>query len=66
MAQVTAEPSTSARTGTGSGVAGVIGLGTAVAVLVAAGLTALSGARPIASLGLPDPVSYTHLTLPTN
>jgi putative copper resistance protein D len=64
MAQVTAEPSASARAGTGSGVAGVIGLGTAVAVLVAAGLTALSGARPIASLGLPDPGALTTVGLP--
>ena len=47
MAQATAEPTASARNGPGSGVAGVVGLGTAIAVLVAAGLTALSGARPI-------------------
>ncbi len=47
-----------------SGVAGLAGLGTAIAVLVAVGLTALSGARPLASLGLPDPGVLTTFGLP--
>jgi cytochrome c oxidase assembly factor CtaG/putative copper export protein len=47
-----------------SGVAGVVGLGTAIAVLVAAGLIALTGARPIASLGLPDSGMLTAVGLP--
>ncbi len=51
-------------TGRSSGIGGVVGLGTAVAVLVAAGLTALSGARPLASLGLPDPGVLTTVGLP--
>ena len=38
-----------------SGPTGLVLLGGAIAVLVAAGLTTLSGARPLASLGLPDP-----------
>ena len=47
-----------------SGIAGLVGLGTGVAVLVAGGLTALSGARPIAALGLPDPGALTAIGLP--
>ncbi|MDN5929979.1 MAG: bifunctional copper resistance protein CopD/cytochrome c oxidase assembly protein [Pseudonocardia sp.] len=47
-----------------SGSAGLVGLGTAIAVLVAAGLTALSGARPLTSLGLPDPGVLTTVGLP--
>jgi cytochrome c oxidase assembly factor CtaG/putative copper export protein len=44
--------------------AGVAGLGIAVAVLVAAGVTALSGSRPAAALGLPDPGTLTTVGLP--
>ena len=64
MAQATADPTSSAGNRTGSGVAGLVGLGTAVAVLIAAGLTALSGARPIVTLGLPDPGVLTSVGLP--
>ena len=64
MAQATADPTSSAGNRTGSGVAGLVGLGTAVAVLIAAGLTALSGVRPIATLGLPDPGALTSVGLP--
>jgi putative copper resistance protein D len=64
MAQATADPTSSVGNRTGSGVAGLAGLGTAVAVLIAAGLTALSGARPIATLGLPDPGVLTSVGLP--
>jgi cytochrome c oxidase assembly factor CtaG/putative copper export protein len=64
MAQATADPTSSAGNRTGSGVAGLVGLGTAVAVLIAAGLTALSGARPVATLGLPDPGVLTGVGLP--
>jgi putative copper resistance protein D len=39
-------------------------LGTAAAVLVAVGLTQLSGARPLESLGLPDPGGLTTYGLP--
>jgi cytochrome c oxidase assembly factor CtaG/putative copper export protein len=52
------------RSGSTSGSSGLVGLGTAIAVLVAAGLTALSGARPLASLGLPDPGTLTTVGLP--
>jgi cytochrome c oxidase assembly factor CtaG/putative copper export protein len=64
MAQVTAESGSPVRSAGGSTVAGVVGVGIAVAVLVAAGLTALTGARPIASLGLPDPGVLTAVGLP--
>jgi cytochrome c oxidase assembly factor CtaG/putative copper export protein len=65
MAQPTVEPGTSSRAGAGSsGTFGLVLVGTAVAVLVAAGITALSGARPLASLGLPDPGTLTTLGLP--
>jgi putative copper resistance protein D len=47
-----------------SGVGGLVGLGILVALLVAGGLTALTGARPIASLGLPDPGTLTSVGLP--
>jgi putative copper resistance protein D len=47
-----------------AGVAGVAGLGGLIAVLVAAGLTALSGSRPAAALGLPDPGVLTAVGLP--
>jgi putative copper resistance protein D len=45
-------------------VAGLVGVGAMIAVLVAAGLTALSGARPAAALGLPDPGTLTIVGLP--
>jgi cytochrome c oxidase assembly factor CtaG/putative copper export protein len=64
MAQTTvgsAEPSTVRPP---SGTTGVVVAGAAVAVLVAAGLTALSGARPAAALGLPDPGTLTAVGLP--
>ena len=64
MANATAEPVSPNRSGAGSGVAGLLGVGLAIAVLVAAGLTALSGARPIAALGLPDPGALTTVGLP--
>ncbi|MBW0114190.1 cytochrome c oxidase assembly protein [Pseudonocardia abyssalis] len=47
-----------------SGPAGLVALGTAIAVLVAAGLTVLSGARPLVALGLPDPGVLTTAGLP--
>ncbi|SDF63306.1 cytochrome c oxidase assembly protein [Pseudonocardia oroxyli] len=47
-----------------SGIGGLVGLGTAVAVLVAGGLTALTGSRPIENLGLPDPGTLTAIGLP--
>ncbi|MHA6781227.1 cytochrome c oxidase assembly protein [Pseudonocardia saturnea] len=52
------------RSGRSSGSSGLVGLGAAIAVLVAAGLTALSGARPLTSLGLPDPGVLTTVGLP--
>lgn len=64
MAHVTVKAPAAVAHPPGSAVAGVVGLGTAVAVLVAAGLTALSGARPIADLGLPDPGVLTTVGLP--
>src|SRR5687767_13487292 len=45
-------------------VAGLVGVGGMVAVLVAAGVTALSGARPAAALGLPDPGTLALVGLP--
>jgi putative copper resistance protein D len=68
MALPTVEPATPdepdlARPG-GSATLGLVVTGTAVAVLVAAGITALTGARPIASLGLPDPGTLVTLGLP--
>src|ERR1700712_278500 len=39
-------------------------LGAVAAVLIAVGLTALSGARPLETLGLPDPGSVTTYGLP--
>ncbi|MCH6172193.1 cytochrome c oxidase assembly protein [Pseudonocardia alaniniphila] len=65
MAHATVEPAaTPPRTGPLSGVPALVGLGAAVAVVVAAGLTALTNARPAASLGLPDPGVLTNLALP--
>lgn len=65
MANVTVDPAAHpAATRRPSGITGLAGLGTAVAVTVAAGLTLLTGARPIASLGLPDPGVLTTVGLP--
>lgn len=70
MAQATVEPADprpGARapgTAPPSGVGGIVGLGILVAVVVAGGLTALTGARPVASLGLPDPGTLTSVGLP--
>ncbi|HZG89075.1 MAG TPA: cytochrome c oxidase assembly protein [Pseudonocardia sp.] len=65
MASPTVEPATAApaRPAT-SGTTGLVLLGGAVAVLVAAGLTALTGARPASTLGLPDPGALTSVGLP--
>lgn len=46
------------------GVGGLLVLGLVVAGLVAGGLAALTGARPVASLGLPDPGALTTIGLP--
>jgi cytochrome c oxidase assembly factor CtaG/putative copper export protein len=59
MAKTTAAPARPA-----SGAAGVVAAGTALAVLVAGGLTALTGARPLVTLGLPDPGTLTTVGLP--
>ncbi len=64
MAHAPAEPTAPARQATGSGVGGVVAVGIAAAVLVAVGITALTGARPIAALGLPDPGVLTTAGLP--
>jgi cytochrome c oxidase assembly factor CtaG/putative copper export protein len=64
MAHATVEPATPPPASRSSGVAGLVGLGAAVAVLVAAGLTALSGTRPVEALGLPDPGTLTTIGLP--
>ncbi|WP_433279676.1 cytochrome c oxidase assembly protein [Pseudonocardia xinjiangensis] len=65
MAHATVEPAAPPpQTKPPSGVAGVVALGTAVAVLVAGGLTALTNARPVTSLGLPDPGTMTTVGLP--
>ena len=59
MAQKTGGP---ARSGSGAG--GVIGVGAVLAALVAGGLAAGIGARPLATLGLPDPGTLTTIGLP--
>ena len=65
MAHATVEPAAPPpQTRPPSGLAGVVGLGVAVAVMVAAGLTALTDARPVTSLGLPDPGVLTNVGLP--
>jgi putative copper resistance protein D len=65
MAQTTADPTpTTPIRRPPSGVGGLVGLGMAVAVLVAAGLTALTGSRPVENLGLPDPGTLTTIGLP--
>src|SRR4249920_57907 len=62
MANATVEPAASAPPR--SGVGGLLVVGAAVAAIVAGGLTVLTGARPIASLGLPDPGTLTTAGLP--
>lgn len=65
MAQPLVDPDPPTRPpGRRGSAAGLIGFGVLVAVVVAAGLTALSGARPAASLGLPDPGQVTTIGLP--
>ncbi len=66
MASPTVEPAATAGPArpAASGTTGLVLLGGAVAVLVAAGLTALSGARPASTLGLPDPGTLTSIGLP--
>jgi cytochrome c oxidase assembly factor CtaG/putative copper export protein len=64
MAHATVEPAPSPPGRPTTGVAGVAGLGALVAVLVAGGLTALSGASPAEALGLPDPGRLTTVGLP--
>jgi putative copper resistance protein D len=48
----------------GFGVLSLVTLGAVVAAFVAAGLTALSGSRPLETLGLPDPGALTTYGLP--
>jgi cytochrome c oxidase assembly factor CtaG/putative copper export protein len=65
MAHASVEPAAPARPPRPpAGVAGVVGLGVLIAVLVAGGLTALSGTSPAAALGLPDPGELTAVGLP--
>ncbi|MFC4949995.1 cytochrome c oxidase assembly protein [Pseudonocardia sp. GCM10023141] len=65
MAHATVEPAAPAQQARPpSGIGGLVGLGVAVAVLVAGGITAMTGARPIAALGLPDPGTLTLVGLP--
>jgi cytochrome c oxidase assembly factor CtaG/putative copper export protein len=65
MAHVTAEPtSPSSQARPTAGVVSVAGLGALIAVVVAGGLIALTGARPAAALGLPDPGTLTTVGLP--
>lgn len=66
MVQTTADPAAPS-TRPPPGATGVVAMGAAVAVLVAAGLTALSGlsgAAPVVALGLPDPGTLTTVGLP--
>jgi cytochrome c oxidase assembly factor CtaG/putative copper export protein len=65
MANATVEPAAPASAALPrSGVLGLLVFGAAVAAIVAGGLTALTGARPISSLGLPDPGALTSVGLP--
>ncbi|OZM77041.1 cytochrome c oxidase assembly protein [Pseudonocardia sp. MH-G8] len=64
MAHATVEPAPRPPGRPTAGVASVAGLGALIAVLVAGGLTALSGARPAEALGLPDPGTLTVVGLP--
>jgi cytochrome c oxidase assembly factor CtaG/putative copper export protein len=65
MAHASVEPAApSPSTRPAAEVGWLAGVGGMIAVLVAAGLTALSGARPAAALGLPDPGTLTVIGLP--
>lgn len=64
MAQRTAGAAGQQQVSRGGGVGGLAGVGAAIAVMVAAGLTALSGSRPLKTLGLPDPGTLTTVGLP--
>ncbi|MEJ3656005.1 cytochrome c oxidase assembly protein [Actinomycetes bacterium KLBMP 9759] len=65
MAQATVEPAApTPRNRQPDGMPMLIGLGVLIAVLIAGGITAMSGARPLASLGLPDPGTLTTVGLP--
>ncbi|WP_214406387.1 cytochrome c oxidase assembly protein [Pseudonocardia lacus] len=64
MAQPIVESGTARPARPAAGALGLVLLGTAVAALVAGGLTALSGARPASALGLPDPGTLTAVGLP--
>src|ERR1700754_1156619 len=65
MAHATVEPAARPPSGArANGVTGLAWLGVMIAVLVAGGLTALSGARPVEALGLPDPGTLTAVGLP--
>ena len=65
MANATVEPAAPASAAPPrSGLLGLLAVGAAVAAIVAGGLTALTGARPISSLGLPDPGTLTSVGLP--
>ena len=65
MANATVKPAASAPPAPPrSAVPGLLVVGAAVAAVVAGGLTVLTGARPIASLGLPDPGTLTTVGLP--
>src|SRR4249919_2227746 len=62
MANATVEPAAPAPPRTA--VQGLLAVGVAVAAVVAGGLTVLTGARPVSSLGLPDPGTLTTVGLP--
>src|SRR5918992_637135 len=65
MAHASVEPAApSPSTRQAAEVGWLAGVGGMIAVLVAGGLTALSGARPAAALGLPDPGTLTVIGLP--
>lgn len=64
MAHATLEPGAPQQERRAAGAGGVVVVGGAVAAFVAGGLTLLSGARPAAALGLPDPGTVTSVGLP--
>jgi cytochrome c oxidase assembly factor CtaG/putative copper export protein len=65
MANATVEPAATAPPAPPrSAVPGLVAVGAAVAAVVAGGLTVLTGARPVSSLGLPDPGTLTTVGLP--
>lgn len=69
MAQTTAEQAVGRLSGdpprrSSTSIAGLVCLGGAIAVVIAVGLIALTGARPLQNLGLPDPGTFTTLALP--